>query len=195
MEITAYFAESKSITKLVEDMHGAVTAKAGITPNAPNQWAYVEELFDDVVVYAVNIGEAKTYYRAPYLVGDDGRITIGSPQTVEKITTYPPMTAAESARFGESKTIKSMVQRFLKSARSVSDHENVPKAVKKQIEALRKLLHKTYEDITSDEPSSGTVPATEATRGGSGFIPFDEAGADVEFCEDGVLIGAEEATP
>ena len=82
---TAWLMEAESYTKLNNDVGDAVRKLA-----PTGGWAYIEELFDDSVVYQVG-GENKAtqYFKAPYAVGVGGSITLGEAVEVQKVTTYP----------------------------------------------------------------------------------------------------------
>ena len=86
--LTTFLSEAKSITKLVDDMRAVVNDVAGIKPG-DGRYSYIEELFDDFVVYGVDEGAEKIYHRVTYTVDAAGAITMGTPVAVQKVTTYP----------------------------------------------------------------------------------------------------------
>ena len=82
---TAWLTEAESYTKLNENVGNAVRKLA-----PTGGWAYIEELFDDSVVYQIS-GENKVtqYFKAPYAIGADGSAILGESTEVQKVTTYP----------------------------------------------------------------------------------------------------------
>ena len=94
---TAWLTEAASYTKLMVDVGDAVRKRA-----PDNGGAYIEELFDDSVVYQVNAESGTTqYFKSPYTVGVDGAITLGDAIEVQKVTTYSTATNSESAERSE----------------------------------------------------------------------------------------------
>jgi len=96
---TAWLTEAESYTKLNNDVGDAVRKLA-----PAGWWAYIEELFDDSVVYQVS-GENKAtqYFKAPYAVGVGGSITLGEAVEVQKVTTYP---ASNTPRIEAAKRVE-----------------------------------------------------------------------------------------
>ena len=94
MPKTAWLTEAESYTKLISNVGDAVRKLA------PDKgWAYIEELFDDFVIYQTSGETQKTqYFKALYTVGVDGVITLGEAIEVQKVTTYPAATNTESAQ-------------------------------------------------------------------------------------------------
>ena len=91
--MTAWLTEAESYTKLNENVGNAVRKLA------PDKgWAYIEELFDDFVIYQISGEKSETqYFKALYTVGVDGAITLGEAIEVQKVTTYPTADNTESA--------------------------------------------------------------------------------------------------
>ena len=82
---TAWLTEAESYTKLNENVGNAVRKLA-----PTGGWAYIEELFDDSVVYQIS-GENNVtqYFKAPYAINADGSAILGEATEVQKVTTYP----------------------------------------------------------------------------------------------------------
>jgi len=91
-ETHAWLTEAQSYTKLMEDVGNAVRKLA-----PSSGWAYVEELFDDLVIYQVG-GELRgtVYFKAPYSVEADGTVTLDAVAEVKKVVSYPAATGTES---------------------------------------------------------------------------------------------------
>ena len=87
----AWLTESESYTKLMSDVGDAVKKTA-----SDKGWAFIEELFDDFVVYQKGAPNEETqYFKALYSVATDGTITLGESTEVKKVTSYPMAEAAE----------------------------------------------------------------------------------------------------
>ena len=91
---TAWLKESKSYTKLIDDVGNAVRQLS-----SGDAFSYVVELFDDFVVYETGgDGNATKYFKAFYTIDESGKVTLSGTTEVEKVTAYPPTTGTEGAK-------------------------------------------------------------------------------------------------
>ena len=91
---TAWLTEATSYTQLNKDVGDVVNRQA-----TSGGWAYIVELFDDSVIYKQGSESTKSkYFKAPYVVGVGGAVTLGAAIEVQKVTTYPAATNTESAQ-------------------------------------------------------------------------------------------------
>lgn len=90
--------ESRSLDALRKAM-GDHLKDAFETTGPVRTYAYIEELFDDMVIFTVDKEDvAPVMFRASYVVDDDNVITLGLAEQVEKVINYVPLTpAAEEA--------------------------------------------------------------------------------------------------
>ena len=127
---TAWLKESKSYTKLNEDVGNAVRQLS-----SGDAFSYVVELFDDFVVYETGgDGNATKYFKAFYTIDESGKVTLSGTTEVEKVTAYPamsgteagkPLTAVELMELGRAER-----QRVLKEAADLAASEYAAEAGK-----------------------------------------------------------------
>ena len=94
---TAWLTESKSYTKLIEDVGNAVRQLS-----SGDAFSSVVELFDDFVVYETGgDGNETKYYKAFYTIDESGKVTLSGTTEVEKVTAYPATSGTEAGKSEE----------------------------------------------------------------------------------------------
>ncbi len=68
--------------------------------------SYIEEVFDSAVIIEVSTDTARQYWKHPYVVGDDGAITLGDGATVERIVSWVRFSDKDEAAYTWEETEK-----------------------------------------------------------------------------------------
>lgn len=86
----------------LDDLRDAVHEALKIAFGADDRWVYIEELFEDSVVYGIDEdGGERKLFRAPYAADPEAReATLGESVEVEKITEFVPVAENESGATG-----------------------------------------------------------------------------------------------
>ena len=164
--------------------------KSGLTDSQKRQWVEVANS-----ALAACLAEGKTDCDAEAIKQANGVVEEAMHEHAslgEKIL---------EAVFDEGTTFKATIQGFLRAARAVTNHPNVPKAVKEKIDGLRTTLAANKWADLETGPTPSTAGASEATREALGSIVsesdngIEESKEDgalaATFIEDGVLVGIE----
>ena len=149
----------------------AVDVQYGLTPdhNIP-KYAYVEEVYDDYLVYSVN----DQSYKAPYTVGEDGEVVLGEPEKVVRQTVYTPMESLQAvyseiiqeagkrnARLDAArvKKIVELCQELLDSEPDEKEIKKVTKEARSTLKWLKELeIMKTEEGIQYPKEAYAYTP-------------------------------------
>ena len=197
MELSIQLREGESYNDRNEAVEAAIRDK--VIPSGSSDWyVYISDLYENSVIYQVTEpDQARQYFQAPYIVGDNLEVTLGEPVAVKRKVSYttlkahikstartPSYVGTESTKW-TGPTLDDMITGYVKAGNEKPESnlvKDLPAKAKTWI-ASKTLLGDAGADTTADliffpcvNPSTnklneGALRAVISGRGAQAKIP------------------------